>query len=896
LFSSEQETYLGDIVAEHLQSSSLVIDEDDVNDYLRNVAARVVRQLAPTDIHYQFFLYDQPQIQAFGLPGGRVYVSRKLVAFLRSEDELAGVLGHELGHIVMHQASLRISAEMRQSLGIQVLGDREDVYEKYNLFLESYRLKKIRTETRSESDRDQMVADRIGIEATARAGYSPQALVDALDRIMQTKGKTGNWLSDLFGTTQPDTRRLREVLEDVSGLPAACVDPRPRDNAGEFHHWQDVVLHYHGIGHKEQLRNLLAKQTLHDPIRPDIDNFRFSPDGKYIVAQDEGGVSVLTRDPLALKFHFDSPHAAKAQFSTDSREITFATRDFRVESWNVASQERSSLTDVAVLHGCSEMELSPDGKFLACFSAGRDLVIYDVISGQEIFRKDPFFDPDVRLVGAGGTVSFFMRLLMGEGITTLRFSSDSHYFSGVAPGSDPVVLELPEARKISVSGAIRDSLRWQFCFLGSDRLVGVNPYSPDKSSVYQFPGGARVTDVPLGDGILTAATNPRYLLIHPIKDNPLGVMDLQTQKLILASRNTAMDLWNDLYVNERRNGEVGLYKVQDGKLTSAIQLPIGNLGGLAAYAVSPDLHWMAISARTRGAVFDLQKNERLLFTRGFRSCYSVSPEIFYLQFRKSEKLKPEIVAFSGATHQSAERFLEENDDLVLRGKISIRRKRGEKMQANRNVTFEAVETEKGNVLWSRTFPKLAPTLEGSHSPGRLVLAWPANSDGAKEETALNPALKTKFDLKSTINGDYFLEVVDSSTGDFIGAAVVRTGKGAFLLRSADSVGDWLILSDNDNRILLYSLSTGEVKARFFGTAPMFSSNGALLSVANDRGQLRIYDLHTLRQLDDLAFSSPIIMDAFSADAQKLLVLTSDQTVYTLDMSRFCQKPATAPFQ
>lgn len=96
LFSPQQENYLGEIISEHMQSTFLVIDEDDINDYLRKVADRVVRQLPETNLHFQFFLYDQPQVQAFGIPGGRVYVSRKMVAFLRNEDELAGVLGHDL--------------------------------------------------------------------------------------------------------------------------------------------------------------------------------------------------------------------------------------------------------------------------------------------------------------------------------------------------------------------------------------------------------------------------------------------------------------------------------------------------------------------------------------------------------------------------------------------------------------------------------------------------------------------------------------------------------------------------------------------------------------------------------------------------------------------------------
>ena len=59
---------------------------------------RVARHLPDTGIHFEFLLYDRPEIQAFSMPGGRIYVSRKMIAFLKNEDELAGVLGHETGH------------------------------------------------------------------------------------------------------------------------------------------------------------------------------------------------------------------------------------------------------------------------------------------------------------------------------------------------------------------------------------------------------------------------------------------------------------------------------------------------------------------------------------------------------------------------------------------------------------------------------------------------------------------------------------------------------------------------------------------------------------------------------------------------------------------------------
>ena len=68
---------------------------EELTAYLRAVGERVLKKMAPTDLHYRFFLVDLPVANAFAIPGARIYVSRKLVAFTRSEDELAGILARE---------------------------------------------------------------------------------------------------------------------------------------------------------------------------------------------------------------------------------------------------------------------------------------------------------------------------------------------------------------------------------------------------------------------------------------------------------------------------------------------------------------------------------------------------------------------------------------------------------------------------------------------------------------------------------------------------------------------------------------------------------------------------------------------------------------------------------
>lgn len=895
LLTPQLEMDLGDIIAEQMQRNFLVIDEDGVTRYLRIVGDRVARQLPASDIHYQFFLYDQPEIEAFSLPGGRVYVSRKMVAFLRNEDELAGLLGHEMGHLVTRQGNFYFSRLLHDVLGVQSLRDREDVFDKYNELMESRNLRKAHPEKRSESDRGQMIADRIGVEATVRAGYAPQPFVDSLDRVMQTKGKTGTWLSDLFGATKPDAKRLRELLKDVSALPSTCVASRPVAAPAEFHQWQDTVLRYKGIGHAEKLHDVLFRRTLNDPIRADIENFRFSPDGKYILAQDEGGISVLTREPFAFKFRFDAHRAQHAFFSQNSRQILFSTRDFHVEIWDLETQERVSLFDVSIIHGCLQSALSPDGKFLACLNSELDLAIYDAASGQELFRKDKLLNMNGPVNPLFGLI-LLLKLVGGQDVAVLRFSPDSRYFAAVLPGTDdPILLSLPDAQKLRIPGSLRTALASSFTFLAPDRVFGVDRGS-DKSPIIGVPSGVVLAHVPLGrgSGALEAASNSRYVFARPIRDHPVGAYDLESQKWVFANRNSAVDIWGDVSISERLNGEIGLYKVGELKPFSVLQLPLGHIGILRTSSVSPDLRWLAASAKSRGAIWDLEQNQRIFFSRGFRYSFSVSPEIFYLSFPEFQSDKPALVAFSGGTHKSVERILEKDDDLRLMGKISVRRKHSPKERdPRRDVTIDIIETEKGQTLWTRTFQKEAPVIHGDRSPGRLIFVWSTRSDGAKEEFSRNPDLRPKLAPNYSMDSDYFIEVVDANNGSRLRGLSFNSAKGDYTLESAESIGDWLVISDSANRVLLLSLSNGEVKARYFGSDPVFSPGGDLLSIANERGQLRLYDMHSLQRVDELAFSSHILMDAFSSDAKKLLVMTDDQTVYLLDLTKLPAFGSTA---
>jgi len=445
LFTGQQETELGEIIRQQVERDFLVIDEEELTGYVKSVGGQIISHLPDTGLKYEFSLYDQPEIQAFGMPGGHIYISRKMVAFLRTKDELAGLIGHELGHLVARQQAVEISRAFRDVLGVKTLSADEDLFDRYNDLIDRLRVKK--QHSAGNAEKGQQIADQLGVQAVARAGYAPQAFPDFMDRLMETKGATGSWLSDLFGATRQDSRRLREALRDVSNLPKACVEKNLESGGDQqFRRWQDAVLRYRGIGHAEHLPKALARIRLKEPLRGDIQTFRFSSDGKYLLAQDEGAIYVSTREPLRFVFRIEAPDAGPAQFSPDARHIVFFNRGLRVETWDVEREEQTSLADVPALHGCRNTALSADARYLACMGNNMTLSLYDVTTGETVLQVEKFFAVDDQTFYHHSLLALLTFLTKGS-IVTLRFSPDGHYFAASSRTDQEVVFDLIARKK-----------------------------------------------------------------------------------------------------------------------------------------------------------------------------------------------------------------------------------------------------------------------------------------------------------------------------------------------------------------------------------------------------------------------------------------------------------------
>jgi predicted Zn-dependent protease len=191
---------------------SYVSKEPRKNARVQAVGQRVIDAagLANRPWDYAVFLDEAPN--AFVLPGGHVGVTVGLLALVKNDDQLAAVIGHEAGHVVAHHAAERVSQERtsRILLGIagaaagstdlgKLLKDHGDDAAKYGVLLPFSR-------------KQELEADRLGVDFMARAGYRPReavALWKSMQALDQAQGQSGG--NELGSTHPSDAVRISEL-------------------------------------------------------------------------------------------------------------------------------------------------------------------------------------------------------------------------------------------------------------------------------------------------------------------------------------------------------------------------------------------------------------------------------------------------------------------------------------------------------------------------------------------------------------------------------------------------------------------------------------------------------------------------------------------------------------
>jgi predicted Zn-dependent protease len=185
------------------------------------VGAALARESIAANSPYRFsfhVLADPKTINAFALPGGPIFITEGLLAQLRSEGELAGVLGHEIGHVIARHASEHLAkAKLTQGLvGAATIGTGDHTTAQIGQMVGSLINMRYGRE-------DELESDALGIRIMAEAGYDPRALIGVMETL--ARASSGSRQPEFFSTHPHPENRQARIREEIgkrfpSGVPA----------------------------------------------------------------------------------------------------------------------------------------------------------------------------------------------------------------------------------------------------------------------------------------------------------------------------------------------------------------------------------------------------------------------------------------------------------------------------------------------------------------------------------------------------------------------------------------------------------------------------------------------------------------------------------------------------
>jgi predicted Zn-dependent protease len=201
-FSPAQDVELGRRAAAELRQELPIVRDRQMENYLGRIGQRLVAaipgRLRQPQFRYTFQVVDRRDINAFALPGGPIFVNRGMLDAARNDGEVAGVIAHELSHVVLRHATAQATKGQKFQFGAlagqilgSVIGGRTGaiVAQGSQIGIGTYFLKYSR-----EYERE---ADLLGVQIMARAGYDPREMANMFQTIARRSGNGGpEWLSD----------------------------------------------------------------------------------------------------------------------------------------------------------------------------------------------------------------------------------------------------------------------------------------------------------------------------------------------------------------------------------------------------------------------------------------------------------------------------------------------------------------------------------------------------------------------------------------------------------------------------------------------------------------------------------------------------------------------------
>lgn len=236
--SQEEERSVGAEDAAQIDSALPLVHDSIASRYVTALGKSMARRTSRANLDWRFQIVDSKDVNAFALPGGFVYVNRAVIEQADRMDELAGIIGHEIGHVVRRHSVKQMQKEEKGRVGLLLLctltnacrgiGNRIAIAVGADAARAQY------------SQKDEAEADSEGVVNTINAGIDPEGLPSFFQRMLNSQKEQPTAVEAFFSTHPTDQARIDATRRQIAALHLDSAHSLQRD-AEEFHAIQQRV-------------------------------------------------------------------------------------------------------------------------------------------------------------------------------------------------------------------------------------------------------------------------------------------------------------------------------------------------------------------------------------------------------------------------------------------------------------------------------------------------------------------------------------------------------------------------------------------------------------------------------------------------------------------------------
>jgi len=211
-----------------------VYDDPKLQAYVNKIGQKLAKKSHRSHLKFHFTVLDSPDINAFALPGGYIYITRGIMAYLNSEAEIAGVLGHEIGHVTARHSVRQQSGQFASSLlnvFVAVATGSESLSQLSSQLSTSL--------VRGYGRKHELEADKLGAQYLHKVGYNPESMLEVIGvlknqeiyekALAKKQNREANIYHGVFSTHPKNDKRLKTVVRAAKKLSSKTY----RDNNAE---------------------------------------------------------------------------------------------------------------------------------------------------------------------------------------------------------------------------------------------------------------------------------------------------------------------------------------------------------------------------------------------------------------------------------------------------------------------------------------------------------------------------------------------------------------------------------------------------------------------------------------------------------------------------------------